>query len=171
MSDLLEGLIGQQESYKAPTMGRLKKIHYSHDSMIDTLIANPVISQNQLAAMFDRTPAWVSNLMASDVFQARLAERREELVDPTIRASLEERARALFEKAQEVLLRKLHEPTVSEKVALKAYELGAKSVGVGGNAPPRAAVVDLDLLAHRLRALKRGGEPQAIEGEARVVSG
>ena len=71
------------------------RVSYTHDAMIDAIIHNPTISQNQLAAHFGYTPGWVSQIIASDAFQARLAERTGELVDPTIRASVEDRFKAL----------------------------------------------------------------------------
>ena len=57
----------------AKTMGNLDKIRYTHTDMIDHIIANPWVSQNDLAARYGYTPAWVSNIMASDAWQAAMA--------------------------------------------------------------------------------------------------
>lgn len=158
----------------APTMGRLKKLSYTHDSMIDLVITNPGLSQQQIAAHFGYSPAWISNVMASDAFQARLAARREEVIDPVIRATMEERVKALVLRSIEVLQEKLEKPAVSDTVALRAFELGAKAMGMGGNAPPRATPVDLDRLAERLISLNPGhSRPRleyVIDAEVQVVN-
>ena len=144
------GLPAKSES--APTMGGLQKVRYTHEAMIDLIVANPWVSQNQIAAHFGYTPAWISNVFASDAFQERLAARREEIVDPALKATLEERFRALVLRSLEVLQEKLNKPVVSDTVALKAAELGAKALGLGGNAPPAAPVVDSDDRLARLAA-------------------
>jgi hypothetical protein len=133
------------------------KIRYSHDAMIDLIIAQPGISQNALAVKFGYTPAWVSTIMSSDAFKARLANRREEVVDPALTLSLEERFRGLTERSLAVLAEKLSKPSdqVPDGLALKAVELGAKALGVGGDAPPPQVPVDhLNTLAQRLIALR-----------------
>lgn len=170
----------------APTMGRLQKVRYTHEAMIDFIIENPCVSQNALAAHFGFTPGWISNILASDSFQAAMASRREEIVDPELKASIEERFRALVIRSHKVLMDKLALPQVSDQVALRALELGARALGVGGNAPPVPPPTDrLIRLAERLvdlqsnvrqgviyeGQLSREGE-SAAEGRAgREVSG
>ena len=106
------------------------RVKYSHDAMIDLLIANPAISQNELAANFGYTVPWVSRIMNSDAFQARLALRKEELLDPVIVASIEEKFRALASKSLDVVLDKLS-VTNSAELGLKALEISAKALGYG----------------------------------------
>lgn len=133
------------------------KVGYTHQDMIDCIIAHPGISQGELAARYGYTQAWVSQVMASDAFKAALAARRAELVDPTLQLSIEERFRGMAELSLQRLMQKLEAPQVSDNVVLKAVELGAKALGVGGNAAPVQAVpVDhLSVLAERLRSLQQ----------------
>ena len=139
----------------APTMGALGKIRYSHADMIDYIIANPGTSQNALAARYGYTPSWISNVMASDAWQSAMAKRRAEIVDPSLVATVDERFRALTERSLTRLMEKLDQPVVSDNVVLKAVELGAKAMGVGGNAPPAAPAADhLAKLANRLLDLQ-----------------
>jgi hypothetical protein len=70
----------------APTMGRLDKVRYTHQDMIDFIIQNPWVSQNELAMRYGYSPGWVSNIMASDAWQSALASRREEVIDPDLKA-------------------------------------------------------------------------------------
>lgn len=144
----------------------IQKLRYSHEAMIDTLIANPMISQGQLAALFGRTQAWVSLVMSSDAFKARLAERRGELVDPVIAMSLTEKFHSVTQRSLEVLAEKLAQPakSVSDDLVIKTATMGAKALGLGGNAPPQAPALPanyLESLAGRLMGLQSRvrGEP------------
>jgi hypothetical protein len=144
--DLLAEIAGH-----APTMGAVAKMNYSHDDMIDYIITHPGCKQNDLAARYGYTPSWISNVMASDAWQSKMAKRRAELVDPTLVATIEERFAALADRSLTRLMEKLDAPTVSDNVVLKAVELGAKALGVGGNAAPTAPAADhLAQLANRL---------------------
>lgn len=141
---------------KAPTMGNLKRCSYTHDAMIDLIIKDPTLDQNHIAAHFGYTAGWISNILASDAFQERMAARKTEIVDPVIKATIEERFRALVIKSLDVLQTKLNAATVSDTVALRAAELGAKALGVGGHAAPKPtpATDRLEKLAERLVGLQ-----------------
>jgi hypothetical protein len=151
----------------------ITKVRYSHDAMIDMIIANPWVSQNHLAQVFGYTPAWVSLVMSSDAFKERLAARKAELVDPALVASIEERFRAMVTRSLEVLQEKLSAPAsvVPDNLALRAVELGAKALGLGGNAPPPPVQVPsdhLDKLAQRLVALQQRSVPSGVVYEVQV---
>lgn len=142
---------------RAPTMGTVQKMSYTHDDMIDYLISHPACSQGELAARYGYSQGWISNVMASDAWQSRLAARREQLVDPTLRMSVEERMRGVTLKSIEVVMAKLSAPVVSDTVALKAMELGAKSIGLGVEKAPQTPAADhLAQLANRLIDLQAG---------------
>lgn len=185
--DELDRLLGEATggnhvgSSAAPTMGNLKKVSYTHDAMIDLIIENPAIMQGDLAKAFGYTQAWVSNIIASDAFQARLAERRDELTDPSIRATIEERFKALVLRSFEIVQEKLARPAhlIPDNFALRTMELSTKALGYGASkeivqAPQASATDHLAHLANRLIDLqsnvrKQHGEENIIEGE--VVSG
>lgn len=108
----------------------ISRVKYTHDAMIDLMIAKPDITQNQLAAHFGYTPPWVSRIVNSDAFQARLAQRKGDIVDPALTLSIEEKLKALADKSLNVILDKL---TLSENpdLATKALELTTKALGYG----------------------------------------
>lgn len=157
----------------SPSMTQVAKVSYTHDSMIDLIIERPTISQNELAAHFGYSVPWVSHIIASDAFQMRLAARKDELIDPTIRATIEERFKALVYRSLEVLHEKLNRPVaaIPDNLALRAAELGARSLGLGGaTAAPAAPQGDrLLVISERLVNLLHVRKEEAINGEARVI--
>jgi hypothetical protein len=112
---------------------QVKKISYTHDAMIDQMIANPSISGDGLAAMFGYTPAWISTVRSSDNFKARLAERRKELIDPVIIERLEVQFEGVVRRSMEILQEKLSAPAkdVSDNLVLRALDVGTKALGYG----------------------------------------
>jgi hypothetical protein len=109
----------------------IQKVHYTHDAMIDLIIENPAIDQREIARHFGYTEGWVSQVFAADAFQARLAERKDEIINPALKATVEERFKALVLQSMEVLRRKLESAAVSEETALKTLEIAAKAAGYG----------------------------------------
>ena len=117
----------------------LMRIGYTHDAMIDAMIAKPTISNKELEAMFGYSQQWISRIRWSDAFQARLKDRRDELVNPELVMSIEERIKSIVGRSLDVLEEKLQGDVhdISDNVVLKALELGSKGLGIGGfsNAP------------------------------------
>jgi hypothetical protein len=163
-----------------PPIGGAKppKMRYSHDAMVDMIIANPHMTQNQLAAAFGYTPAWVSTIMSSDAFKAKLQNRKEEVVDPALLMTIEEKFKGLTERSLAVLTEKLSQPAqmIPDNLALRAAELGAKALGVGGNAPTSQQHLHVDhlsVLAGRLVELNKPAraEPNStFEGVANEIN-
>lgn len=113
----------------------LKKTRYTHDAMIDQIIANPGVSEIELGELFGYSKQWVSRLMCSDAFQARLALRKEEIVDPKLTASVEERLRGVALRSLEIIQDNLNvNPNFGN--ALKAAELTLKSAAYGARQGP-----------------------------------
>jgi uncharacterized phage-associated protein len=157
----------------APTMGNIARISYTHDAMIDQLVANPGISQAHLALMFGYSQSWISNIMASDLFKDKLAARRAECVDPVLHNTVKENMEGIVRRSQEVLMEKLEKPGVSDATVLKAMELGARSLGMGGMAAAPTVPGDhLAALANRLIDLQQkviNPKGSTYEGEASAV--
>lgn len=156
----------------APTMGNLKKVSYTHEALIELIIENPTMDQNHLAAHFGYTPGWISNILASEAFQARMASRREEIIDPRLKASMKELFEGLARQSLEVLHKKLSQEQVSENVAIRCAELGAKALGIGGHAPPAPTTPAADRLARlaeRLVTLLPSKSERIINGEVTVL--
>lgn len=108
----------------------IARVKYSHDAMIDLMIADPGVSQGALAQQFGYTQAWVSRVVNSDAFLARLAERKADIVDPSIALTLDEKFRALANQSLDIVMDKLA-VTKNPDTALKALELSSKALGYG----------------------------------------
>ena len=134
--------------------GAIQRVKYTHDALIDMIIANPAVSQGQLATAFGYTQGWLSRVMNSDAFQARLAARKMEVVDPQLVLSIDEKLRALASKSLDVVLDKLA-VTQNPDTALKALEVTSKALGYGARQqnlnvqqnfvvalPPKAAIAE-----------------------------
>lgn len=141
--------------------GAIQRVSYTHDALIDMIIANPAISQGELAKAFGYTQGWLSRVMNSDAFQARLAARKTEVVDPQLVLSIDEKLRALASKSLDVVLDKLT-VTQNPDTALKALEVTSKALGYGARQqnlnvqqnfvvalPPKAASAGDWAQAHR----------------------
>jgi DNA-binding MarR family transcriptional regulator len=157
--------------------GGIAKVRYTHDGMIDLIITNPGISQGQLAAHFGYSQSWISQIISSDAFQSRLAERKEELVDPTIRATIEEQFKGLVARSLEILREKLNRPAASipDNLALRTLELSARAAGYGARdmvppVPTQEMHLHLNVLGERLTELLRAKKVEAIEGELDATS-
>jgi hypothetical protein len=108
----------------------IARVKYSHDAMIDMLIADPGLSQGAIAQQFGYTQPWVSRVMNSDAFLARLAQRKADIVDPSIALTLDEKFRALANQSLDIVMDKLA-VTKNPDTALKALELSSKALGYG----------------------------------------
>ena len=134
--EAFKGLQNFQRNQSPPLEGTesaalaLRRVHYTHDGMIDLLVANPGMSQNQLAQHFGYSVPWISRIINSDAFQARLAVRKGDLIDPALLLTVEERLTALCDQSLNIVMDKL-ESTKNIDTAMKALELSTKALGFG----------------------------------------
>lgn len=148
---------------------------YSHEAMVELIIANPTWTHAQLAAAFGKTAGWFAAVLASDSFQRALDPRRHEVADPATTATMEERMRALALRGMDVLQKKLDSPEASDFVVLKAAELGIKGLGLGQpkleETPQSAGGVDAiaDRLLKALEKQRNNVRMKTIEAEVVVV--
>lgn len=151
----------------------IAKLRYTHEAMVDLIIANPAISQNELARRFGYSPAWVSRVLASDAFQTKLAERSKEVVDPTVRQAVEEQFKGLVLRSLEILQEKLDRPTeqIPDQLALRALEISSRAAGYGGKPeapppPPMSVHLHLESMADNLTKLIRRAKGEELRNGA-----
>lgn len=125
----------------ASAAGAIERISYTHDAMIDLIIGNPMISQGKIAQHFGYTEPWVSRIFNSDAFQARLHERKRDIIDPTLIMGFDEKLRALADQSLIIVMDKLA-VTKNPETALKALELTTKALGYGARAVNQSSIVN-----------------------------
>lgn len=153
--------------------GALKKIHYTHDAMIDMILAEPSISQDQLAHRFGYSASWISQVICSDAFQAKLAQRRNELIDPVLCQTIDTQFKGLVNRSMEILREKLSKPAaqVPDQLVLQAMKIAAQAAGYGARipvppaAPPVSMHVHLESLGENLVGLLRRKRTEVIDSE------
>ena len=176
-ADPLEDLAASVAPAKWPSGAArgVAKVRYTHDAMIDQILANPCISQNALAIHFGYTAGWVSQIISSDAFQARLAERSKEIVDPLLQISVKAQFEGLINRSLEILREKLNRPPemIPDNLALRSADLAAKALGYGARVEQTNVQINmgdhLDALGENLTKLLARKKAEAggttIEGE------
>lgn len=107
----------------------IAKLSFTHEAMIDLMIAQPGLTNQQLAEAFGyKSGAWISTIKGSDIFQAKLAERNTQMADPVLRMELEERLRSAGKRALEKIMERMEE-TPSEEFLLGTAKLAAQAYG------------------------------------------
>jgi len=154
---------------------RSPRLRYRHEALIDLIIAQPWLTQNQLAAHFGYTASWISTIMCSDAFQSALAARKDEIIDPALKASVEDQLRGVLARSLEIVRRKLDGPpeNVDPQIALRAMELSQRALGYGARPPEPPKQGDLhvhleslgDNLVVLLRKTKAQEQGSTIDGE------
>lgn len=147
---------------------RPPKMRYSHQAMAQLVAENPWITQNELGAVFGYSAAWISTVMTSDAFKNILAQWQDSGEAAEMRLTIRERYQAMTEQSLRVLQEKLAKPAdaVPDNLAIKAAELGAKALGLGGHAPVPVVVTSedrLSKLAHRLIALRGENQTEVVD--------
>lgn len=160
------------ETWPSGARRGIVEVKYTHDAMVDLILGNPSISQNELALHFKYTASWISQIISSDAFQARLAERTKEMVDPILLQSVEQRFKALVLRSQEILMEKLNKATeeIPDQLALRALELSSRAAGYGARQepPPGPALnisVHLESMGDNLTKLLRKKRSEALDME------
>lgn len=149
----------------------IKRVTYTHAAMIDLIIANPWMSQDDLARHFGYSATWISNIIHSDAFQTAMALRKDEVVDPVLRQTVEDQFKGLVARSLEIIRFHLNKPArdVPVTVAMKALEVSAKAAGFGAKVdqPPAASVhIHLETMADNLTGLLRKKKAEvALEGD------
>lgn len=120
--------------WKDPISGEVRggvaKTSYSHEAMADLILANPAISQGEIARAFGYTEGWVSQVIGSDSFQAYLSTRKEQVLDPVLRGAVEESFKGLVLQSIARLREKLA-ANPSDELALEVFKNSSRALGYG----------------------------------------
>lgn len=148
----------------------VQKLNYSHEAMVNLIIANPAISGNELAEIFGYSASWISTIITSDLFQAKLEERRAEFVDPELRLSIKTQMNGLLHRSLEILQHKLSKKPdeVPDQLALQTAKIMGQNLGHGNEV--KVSIEQTNTHLHELGdnlvgLLRRRKAEVALEGE------
>ena len=110
--------------------GGVAKVNYTHERMADIILANPAVTQNELALHFGYTAGWISQVIASDSFQVFVAERKDKILDPLLRGAVEESMKGLVNQSIARLREKL-DANPSDQLALEVLKNSTRALGYG----------------------------------------
>lgn len=111
----------------ATTPGRTIRHTYTHEAMIDLILADPTVTPKELGEVFGYSAGWVSRVLGSDTFQFRLAERKAQLVDPIVAGRLNARLTGVAMQSLEIVSQKL-DAEDSATYALEALTIAQKAM-------------------------------------------
>ena len=112
-------------------IGKRVRLTYTHEAMVDLILQEPTVSYEELAEIFSYSKGWIQRVVASDSFQARLAERKAQLIDPLIARSLNERLRGVTVRAIDIISEKLSHEEAGATFALDALGIATSAMTKG----------------------------------------
>ena len=110
------------------------------DQAVDLVLAHPDLPDADLAALVGWTRTRFSTVRNSDLFQSKLAERREELA-PDLSVSINDRMRAVVVDGIEELHRRI--PSMPNGDLLGTVTLASRNIGLG--VQPRGPTVAVQI--------------------------
>ena len=137
-----------------------------HELVIDMWVANPNLTQRQIAHSLGRSEYWLSIVVNCDAFQLRLAERKAEIIDPILAATVEDRLRAVVNKSAEKFLDRLaSNAPISDANLIRAMQVGAMGLGMGPASKSPAIQQNLYVIPAPPRAADSATWAQQARGE------
>jgi hypothetical protein len=117
---------------------QLQRLTHRHLAIMDFMLANPVVPMSQVAVHFKVSQAWLSTVRNSDLFVARLNERRK-LMDEDQAYRIGTKMAALAEKGIDAMSGIMEDVDQSATVKLDATKTALETLGfLGKNAQPAA---------------------------------
>lgn len=115
------------------------KMNHTHLAMIDFILARPDCTQDEICARFGYRQPTVSAIVNSDLFQATLAARRDDVVDPILTRTIEERLGAIAQASLDGIANQLdNQPSPGYLLDVAKFAVGAKGYGLNARAAQAA---------------------------------
>jgi DNA-binding MarR family transcriptional regulator len=108
---------------------QLCRLTYTHEAMIDLILQEPTVTVSELAEIFNYSSGWISRVVSSDSFKARLAERKATLIDVHVARTLNERFESVAIHAVEIIGKKL-DAEENANYAIDALGLATQALGL-----------------------------------------
>ena len=161
---------------------QVKRVSVKHDAILDYMLTNPAAKLGEVARHFCVSQPWLSVVIHSDVFQARLKEKNADLFHGTIvplREQLMGVARVGVEKLGEVMEnaspvteKQFIADTTSQILANLGYNNKGPTAPAAAPTNVNVMVVDRDALAEareKMRAVEHSPPAPALEHDTKEV--
>lgn len=165
------------EARRAILMTDIKKISHRHEGVLNWLVSNPHKSQGDCAEALGYTETWLSILIHTDMFQARLLERCEEVgvvCTHTIKNKLIGIAALSLDRTRERLER-LGKEEPTERFLLDTTKNVLAAIGYapanGGVKEQKHLHLHIPVSGEQIAAAREEAAKRVVELEAEVVSG
>ena len=109
----------------------IDRVRFSHDAVIDMILANPRMTAVELAEANGYSVYWLRRVMNSDAFLARVAERKTELIDPLIVETIETQLKDLASESLATLGTALRTTKRTPEFAMEVANLSLKALNFG----------------------------------------
>ena len=143
----------------------IAKVSYSHEALIDLILAKPMLTQREMAKHFGYTEAWISQIISSDSFQVALTKRKDEVLNPLVKATVEERFKGLVGLSITILEEKL-EAGRSAELALGVFNGASRALGYGARGPQVQVNNYVAVVPARAKSSKEWIEGEVLGEEA-----
>lgn len=151
-ADLAEALSPQGRKYIAPLIRvkgkelegvQISSLSHHHLAIMDFMLTNPQVPLWAVASHFNRTQAWLSTVINSDLFQAHFHERRQ-LMEQSQAEAIKDKLFNMASKGLDKLIGGLDddEVSVSEKRAITRLGLEASGMLSNNKGPSTQVVVN-----------------------------
>lgn len=132
---------------------QLKSLSHHHLAVMDYMLAHPTLPLWHVAKEFNRTQAWLSTVINSDLFQAHMHERRK-LMEDAQRACLADKLFQAASTGMDKLNAALDddETSVAEKRAITRMALESQGMLTSGRTQTASIVVNNNNTAQALSA-------------------
>lgn len=117
---------------------QLKKLSHRHHAIMDFMLANPQLPMHAIAEHFGVTQAWLSTVRHSDLFKARLAERRQ-LMDQDQAHRIGSKLQTLAEKGIDALCDIVDDEEQTADAKLNATKTALEAIGFLGKGAQQAS--------------------------------
>lgn len=132
---------------------QLKKLSHHHLAIMDYMLTHPTLPLWHVAEEFNRSQAWLSTVINSDLFQAHLHERRK-LMEDAQREALSAKLFAAASNGMDKLIGALDddETSVAEKRAITRMALESQGMLQTGRQQAASVIVNNNNTAQALAA-------------------
>lgn len=123
----------------------IQKVSIKHESIMNFLLENPTCSLGEVAGYFQISQSWLSCIIHSDAFQAKLRERQDTVFHHTVVATIKDKAALVAHAALDKLADQLTMGVVTDpKQLTETADKILGRLGYGSNSGNQGVTVNVN---------------------------